>query len=298
MRRLGLALLLVAAAMLPTKAFSQAVYAASIRNSALAQGEAVPGSLYAVQLGSATATFLSSIYVDGKDPVGVTGLAIHPTTGVMYGITPKNSPKHPQSLITVDPSTGRAAVIGSMRHAGSDIAFTREGVLYAWLPGQGQLAWIDLTSANLTLIGPARGAGPPAGLSIDPEGSAYITSGSAGGTLDRIDLTTGTITPGPQMSGAPFPAGVNSMSFTPSGLLLAVNTNGGSPASTRLVSINTATGKVATMGDLPDDTDALTFTPQLRRGDEGWSLRGVVIALISVFSAALGAVAVWLGRRR
>ncbi len=78
-------------------------------------------------------------------------------------------------------------------------------------------------------------------------------------TLDNIDLPSGGMQQGPPLTGAPFSTQINSMSFSPSGLLLAVNSNGGSPAITRLVTINTATGAVAQIGALPDDTDALAF---------------------------------------
>jgi hypothetical protein len=91
------------------------------------------------------------------------------------------------------------------------------------------------------------------------------------------------------------------MCFSPSGLLLAVNSNGGSPASTRLVTINTATGAVATIGALPDDTDALTFTgrgaalaPTFSTLNPG--LR-VVVAAISTLLVILAAT-VLLRRRR
>lgn len=287
----------VLATLWPAFAVAQAVYVASFRNAAMADSNSIAGSLYALELGSSTANFIAPIRVDGVTPVGVTGLAIHPQTGVMFGITSSTSPNHRQSLITVDANTGRATVVGAMKQAGSDISFTRSGVLYTWLPEIGQLAILDTTNANLTVVGSPRGPGPPTGLAIDAKGTAYITSGGAGGTLDRIDLGSGQITPGPQMTGAPFPAGVNSMSFTPSGLLLAVNSNLGAPATTRLVSINIATGVVASMGNLPDDTDAISFAPQLHLKDEGWSLRGMMIAVLAVLSALVGAVAVWLGRR-
>jgi len=88
----------------------------------------------------------------------------------------------------------------------------------------------------------------------------YVISKGASGTLDNVDLATGALQVGPQLTGAPFSTQINSMSFSPSGLLLAVNSNGGNPANTRLVTINTATGVVATIGPLPDDTDALAFS--------------------------------------
>jgi hypothetical protein len=114
-----------------------------------------------------------------------------------------------------------------------------------------------------------------------------------------VDLTSGALQIGPPLTGAPFSTQINSMSFSPSGLLLAVNSNGGSPANTRLVTINTATGAVATIGSLPDDTDALAFVgegsglaPTFTALNPG--LRVVVVAL----STALVALAVFVLLRR
>ena len=91
------------------------------------------------------------------------------------------------------------------------------------------------------------------------------------------------------------------MSFSPSGLLLAVNSNGGSPANTRLVTINTATGAVATIGTLPDDTDALAFTgtgPNLAPTLTTMSPGGrVVIGVISTVLIVLAGMLV-LRRKR
>ena len=87
------------------------------------------------------------------------------------------------------------------------------------------------------------------------------------------------------------------------GLLLAVNSNCGAPASTRLVTINTATGVVATIGALPDDTDALAFT-----GGSGPNLAPtfstlnpglrVVVAVVSTILVVLAAFVLLRGRRR
>jgi hypothetical protein len=87
-----------------------------------------------------------------------------------------------------------------------------------------------------------------------------VTAKGATGTLDNVDLATGHLQIGPPLVGAPFASQINSMSFSPSGLLLAVNSNAGSPANARLVTINTATGAISSIGALPDDTDALAFT--------------------------------------
>jgi hypothetical protein len=45
------------------------------------------GALYTINPADAAATKIGPIRIDGKFSIGVTGLAFHPTTGVLYGIT-------------------------------------------------------------------------------------------------------------------------------------------------------------------------------------------------------------------
>ncbi len=235
------------------------LYAASVR-SGLAPDAPIAGNLYVVNLANGTASLVGAIRLPGSKPIGVTGMAVHPSTGVLYGITSEQSPNNPRSLVTIDPTSGAATLVGDLGAIGSDIAFDPNGVLYLWLPATSQLGTVNLSTAAVTPLGPTGTAGSPAGIAIDPNGMVYVTSKGASGTLDNVDLKTGSLQIGPALTGAPFSTQINSMSFSPSGLLLAVNSNGGSPATTRLVTINTASGAVATIGALPDDTDALAFT--------------------------------------
>ncbi|MGZ5036095.1 MAG: hypothetical protein ACXWGT_04725 [Usitatibacter sp.] len=252
-------LLAVALACHGASAAVHTLYAASVR-STVSPDAPIAGNLYTVNLASGTATLVGSIRLPGSRPIGVTGLAAHPSTGVLYGITSELSPNNPRSLVTIDSASGAATLVGDLGRIGSDIAFDSHGTLYVWLPTTSQLGTVDISNASVTPIGKPGQAGSPAGIAIDPNDMVYVTSKGASGTLDNVDLATGALQVGPTLTGAPFSTQINSMSFSPSGLLLAVNSNGGNPANTRLVTINTATGAVATIGALPDDTDALTFT--------------------------------------
>lgn len=234
------------------------LYAASVRSTVSADAP-IAGNLYTVNLANGTASLVGSIRLPGSRPIGVTGLAAHPATGVLYGITSELSPNNPRSLVTIDPASGAATLVGELGRIGSDIAFDTRGTLYVWLPSTNQLGTVDLSNAVVMPIGKPGPPGSPAGIAIDPNDMVYVTSKGASGTLDNVDLATGALQVGPALTGAPFATQINSMSFSPSGLLLAVNSNGGNPANTRLVTINTATGAVATIGALPDDTDALAF---------------------------------------
>jgi hypothetical protein len=259
-RRTIYSLLLGAAALLAcANAAAQTLFTTSIRTFASGGQDKVVGNLYTVNLGDATAKLVAPILLRGETAVGITGLAVHPATGVFYGITSPLSPVNPRSLVTLDVNTGAAELVGALGAAGSDIAFDPKGGLFVWLPTTSELGEVDLQTAHVKPLGPPGPPGNSGGIAIDDKGMAYITPNGAAGNLDRVDTATGAITKGPVLTGAPFPAGIAAMTFTPSGLLLALNTNGGSPASVRLVTINTKTGQVNSIGSLPDDSDSLAF---------------------------------------
>lgn len=239
-------------------AAAQTLYATSVRSFASGGQDKVVGSLYSVNLADASAKLVAPIRLKGETAVGITGLAVHPATGVFYGITSAISPVNPRSLVTIDANTGDAQLIGAMGAAGSDIAFDGEGKLYVWLPATSQLGVVDLATAAVEALGSPGPVGNSGGIAIDDKGTAFVTPAGANGTLDRVDTRTGALTRGAPIKGAPFP-NITAMAFSPSGFLLALNANAGSPASVRLVAINTASAQVSAIGSLPDDTDAIAF---------------------------------------
>lgn len=288
----------------PFAAAQQKLYAASVRSAPSARGDVpIAGNLYSVNLATSTSTLVGAIRLPGGRPIGVTGMAAHPKSGVLYGITSEQSPNSPRSLVTIDPNSGVASLVGELGTAGSDIAFDVSGRLFMWLPTTSQLGIVDPSSAAVMPLGRPGAPGSPAGIAIDPQGMVFVTAKGAGGTLDNVDLASGALQVGPLLTGAPFSTQINSMSFSPSGLLLAVNSNGGSPAETRLVTINTATGVVTTIGALPDDTDALAFTgglsvnlaPTFSTLNPG---ARVVVAVISVILIVLAVMVLLRSRKK
>ena len=288
----------------PLASAQQKLYAASVRSAPSARGDIpIAGNLYSVNLATSTSTLIGAIRLPGGRPIGVTGLAAHPKSGVLYGITSEQSPNSPRSLVTIDPASGVATLVGELGTAGSDIAFDLKGTLFMWLPSTSQLGIVDPSSASVSPLGRPGPPGSPAGIAIDPQGMVFVTAKGAGGTLDNVDLTSGALQIGPALTGAPFSTQINSMSFSPSGLLLAVNSNGGSPAETRLVTINTATGVVTTIGNLPDDTDALAFTgglsvnlaPTFSTLNPG---ARVVVAVVSVILVVLAVMVLFRSRKK
>lgn len=297
-RKWGAAAALAVAAMataLPS--LGQRLYAASVRTMAEGGSDAIGGSLYAVDLKTGSATLIAPIRLNGTSPLGVTGLAVHPDTGVMYGITSPLSRTNALSLVIVDPANGNARMIGPLKVGGSDIAFNRSGILFTWLPETHQLGVVNLDTGNVTPIGEAGSPGPPAGLAIDSQGTAYITPKGATGSIDVVDVATGVVKTGARLKGAPFDSSINSMTFTPSGLLLAVNSNAGSPAATRLVTVNVSTGLVQLIGQLPDDTDALAFAYDGSKGAEP-DYRTIALYVLAGIALILGAFGFLSGRKK
>ena len=292
--RIALCILLAALGLFPVAPVgAQTLYATSIRALASGGADKIVGNLYAVNLSNATATLLAPIRLKGNTAVGITGLAVHPANGLFYAITSSSSPTDPRSLVTIDPASGQVDLIGPLGETGSDIAFDPEGTLYIWMPRTHQIGIVDVNTGTVRALGKP---GPPSttgGLAIDDHGVAYVTPGGASGTLDRVDIKTGEFTVGPKLNGAPFATEISAMTFSPSGLLLAVNSNAGSPASVRLVTINTMTGAVSAIGSLPDDTDALAFAGAGSRDIRSAlsTLSGRTLALLSLIVGLVLALA-------
>ena len=278
----------VAASLLSFSTQAQTLYAAT--------GSSLAGTLYTVNPATAAVTPVGPLLI-GAAPISLTGLAMHPTTGVLYGLTGSSSPNNPNSIVTVNPLTGAATLVGATGSAGiADLAFNSAGTLYGFAQGS-TLATINLATGAATLLGASGLCGGTTfggGLAISGAGTAFVATCHANGTLDTLNVGTGAGTVGPALGGAPIPAGnVSAMAFSGAGTLFAVDlTTGGGPAD--LVTINTATGAVTTIGALPNATDALAFAvalaavgPQQTPTLSEWAL----IALALVLGAA-GSIAV------
>jgi len=147
----------------PLASAQQKLYAASVRSAPSARGDVpIAGNLYAVNLATSTSTLIGAIRLPGGRPIGVTGLAAHPKSGVLYGITSEQSPNNPRSLVTIDPASGVATLVGELGTAGSDISFDLKGTLFMWLPATSQLGIVNPSSAAVSPLGrPGPAARPP-----------------------------------------------------------------------------------------------------------------------------------------
>jgi len=133
----------------------------------------------------------------------VSGIAIHPTTGVMYGIVNDNDlsdggcSNNNAKLITIDKTNGDATVIGSTGLQSPDISFDPFGTLYAW--GEAGIAndssddlfTINLVTGSSTKVGECDCDTALTGLAVDSMGAMYMKDFVP--SLHRMNPGTGTI---------------------------------------------------------------------------------------------------------
>lgn len=285
---------------LSTPAAAETIYVATLRNQPGVDVNSAGGALYAFDLAKGVSSVVAPIRIGGALPIGITGLAVHPKTGVFYGLTAGLAPNLPRSLITIDPTNGNATLIGRLGQAGSDIRFDPNGTLYVWLVDLNRLGTVDLgTGVVKPLDNPVYQQTLGGGIAINRDGLVYISANSSAGSLDTFDPATHKLTTGPNMTGAPFISSMNSMAFSENGTLYAVNSNLGTPAKTRLVSIDTKTGAVKEIAVLPDDVDPLAFAPgaQDRKPADDFTRweRWIYLVLAFGFGLAMGLL---IARRR
>ena len=252
--------LFVAEPFLSSGPFAQTLYAATAPRTV---GPNVTGRLYVVDPATAESKLIGRIRIGGAASVRITGMAVHPATGVLYGSSAGFS--FPPSLLTIDPRTAEARIIGPLGYPTSDLSFDRNGQLYAWLSDLHQLAAVNLNTGAATPQGPVIGAAESTGggLAIDRADIAYVIPGTAAGTIDTINIATLKSEVGPILTGAPYLSSINSLTLSVKGGIYGVNSNMAASAKTALVFINPKTGIVTKIGDLPEDVDGLAFSPDV-----------------------------------
>jgi hypothetical protein len=199
----------------------------------------------------------------------MTGLAFHPTTGVLYGSTGNANTALQAALVTINPATAQVTVVGAF-NAGpvsgggnpatmADIAFDAAGNLY----GIGSVGGPNLYSVNAatgqaTLVG-ANGASTSTsggGLAISPAGVFYGTPTSS--RYGTYDSATGAYT---NITNPAKPAGTGAytgLAFD-GNVLYGMNTGPGAAPPTHLVTIDPTTGTVTDIGASVASLDAIAF---------------------------------------
>jgi hypothetical protein len=205
-------------------------------------------------------------------PIGysVTGLAVHPTTGVMYGTTTSNSAADPLSLISIDTTSGAGTLIGvGGSHPGNmaDITFDSTGTLYAWgEDGGGGLAGddlytIDLTTGVATKVADAGVATAGSGLAARADDTLFFAGlfdfFGTNPDLATVDQGTGAVTKIADLSRA---YRTGALAFDDAGTLFGVQKDPAGNSVRALVTIDTATAAVTVIGLTVDRLDAIVFS--------------------------------------
>jgi hypothetical protein len=220
----------------------------------------------------------------------VTGLAFHPTTGVLYGST-GNAGGVDAMLITINPATGLVTPIGGF-NAGptnsggtpttmADIGFDAAGNLYGIASiGGPNLYKIDLATGQATGVG-ANGVSTSTGgggIAVSSAGILYGTPTSS--RFGTYNLGSGAYT---NIANPAKPAGTGAygaLDFDPSsGLLYGLNVGPGSPPPTHIVTINPTTGAVTDVGASVNALDAIAFSTVPEPSTIGLALLPALIGL-------------------
>jgi hypothetical protein len=93
-------------------------------------GNGNASQLYTINPADAQATLIGNVVV-GTTQLVITGLAVHPQTGVLVGVT-GNETGLVRQLVTSNPTTAVATVVGSLAPGSSDISFAANGTLVTW----------------------------------------------------------------------------------------------------------------------------------------------------------------------
>ena len=247
-------------------------------------------------LDPATGALISTV-----GPIGfaVTGLAVHPTTGILYGSTAQLSANAPRSLITIDKGTGLGTLVGSFGvpgHTMADLTFGPDGTLYGWAePDIDDLHRVDLTTGQATRVGESgvgfntRGSGIAANAQV-----IFLAGGEGRGPLHVVDPATGVAVRAGNLDWRPRGA-IAAMAFAPDGTLFGA----GLPIDSGpiLLTINVVTGHVTEVGPTVDFLDAIAFDPPTFPPDTVRGLPTLSQAAFVAMAVLLTAVALYQMRR-
>jgi hypothetical protein len=275
-------LAILAAALVALPASARHLYAATAHLDPK-NGESA-GQLYVINPETGRAKLIGPIRIDGGIALAIDGLAVHPKTRALYGITYRSSPE--PSLIMIDPHSAAARKIGPLGVRGTDIHFDGSGTLYIWIAESHRLGTVNLETGAVTLLPPTEisGAG---GLAISPQGLAIVAGSTEGGVIDEVDVETGALVGGVSVINNSVLNAVYALTYMPTRSLLAVNQVKGREKGRELVSIDPESGNVTRIGVLPDEVDAIAFDDSPgRSGGSKAGLLGYFVVILSGLALA------------
>jgi len=212
-------------------------------------GSGLPSSVL-YQLDPSDGSLIATIGPIGFDHV--TGIAISPLTGILYGVVSDIFDSGNSFLIIINRNTGAGTVVGSTDSQLPDISFDSNGTLYAWSefissdPNNNDDLWtINLTTGVPTKVGECGCDTFRTGLAFDSANNLYMKLDTDLNTMDAATgLITSTVTLNSNAS--------NMLAFDSTDTLFTgdrINQN----TQFELKTINPATGATTTVGinDIP-----------------------------------------------
>ncbi len=263
----------------------------------------------------------SSQSIVGNIGFAVSGLAIHPQTGVMFGSVLSVDPTAPGHLITIDRETGAGTIVGSFGFSESlelgslglgpqiitDLTFDPMGRLFGWtIPQDNDIFQIDINTGLATRVGESGLPTPTVGeesifsigfgLEFDSSGTLYLSGfgvpegegASLTHVLHTVDPTTGSVLDELFLMGDIASIFfIVSLAFDEENRLFgsALGLTKGEQGENFLINIDTGSGETTTLGELgapPQLFPAIVFDPIPEPSTLALSLVGVLV-LFSVY---------------
>src|SRR4051794_15161398 len=214
-----------------------------------ATGGNTASNLYTIDPGTGASTAVGAA---GAIGFAVTGLAQDPTDGTLYGMTSSRSPGCVACLIKIDRSTGVGTLVGptGLGSSPADIAIDASGQLFGWSEDTDDLVKTDRATGTATIVSDSGASTFGDGMSFNRDGVLYAMTDGDNGDLWTVNTSTGTFTVVGTLNGGPARgAAIAAASYAcDRSTLYAIDNNFGT-APNLLVTVDTATGAVTTIGD-------------------------------------------------
>lgn len=199
----------------------------------------------------------------GSTGFSVTGLAIHPKTKVLYGVTGTQDQTAPGSLIKINKATGKAKLIGDEfegdDYGAADITFTNDGTLYGWAETEDALVTINISTGAATFVGADPGVGTFGnGISAASDDTLFFTGDGDMGSLSTVDPSTGGLTNVETLDGQ-FDDAIGALAFDRKDNLFGSRRTS-DDAGRDLIRIDTENGHITSLGETVDRLDAIEFS--------------------------------------
>jgi hypothetical protein len=181
-------LILVAVACMPAQA-AVALYGATA-------GDSGQGFLYSIDPATGAATLIGPLQDSSENTYAITGLAVQPGTGVLYGSTPGINPTNglQNSIVTINPANAQVTLLRTGTPGGPvvDLTFTPDGALWGWLKQLNALVSINTTTGVVTQVGVSGLSGTfGGGIAANGSGVIYLAPFADTGGLYTINRVTG-----------------------------------------------------------------------------------------------------------